>query len=134
MVTFVALCLAIAFCTAARTPGADLSETLTSAGRFDQRQPASTDLDWVPAKPLCTSMLLLTPGNSFLFSGSRMISPSVKIGSLNSCHEFQEQVLERVAWGSTTHSLLVSVPWCDTITSLRVGSNPTYPRAYVQRI
>ena len=27
----------------------------------------------------------------------------------------------------TAHSLLVSVPWCDTITSLRVGSNPTYP-------
>ena len=98
-------------------------------------------LDCVAAKPLWTRIGISTPGDKLGSNGVKVKSPSVKTGSLDGeagninwsrCGISHP----RSAWERHAHSLLVSVPWCATITSPSAGSKPTYPvgrRAGCQR-
>ena len=111
-----------AFFTAVRTPGADLMSV--KSRKIPQKDTASAYLVWVPAKPLWTKTDGSIPGNSVESSGFRVTFRSMRIGNLNSKVYISCNLKRKTV---ATHSLLISVPWWFTITSLRVWSYPANP-------
>ena len=89
---------------------------------------AAANLDCVAAKPLCTRIGKLTPGKRRLLRGVRTKSRSVRAGMLRHMMISTYRLHNRaIYWPRQSHILEVSVPWCDTMTSLSTGSNPTNP-------